>query len=199
MGGEIGVTSRRDEGTSFWFTVQLHDIAAEQLTGYNSVSHPQVQEHYLQTLAGKRVLVVEDNRINQMVVQGMLAKAGVSVDVVDDGVDACDRMIKEGATYDCILMDWEMPEMDGVTAARRILEWERRHNKPASIIVALTAHVLPEYEAQAAEVGMRGFLKKPLEREVLCKTLVMLLQQSGARPADEAQEAVVEPAPRRAP
>ena len=128
-------------------------------------------------LAGKRILVAEDNKVNQMVILGMLKKVGVEVDLVENGRQAYERISEQGQRYDCILMDWEMPEMDGPTAARRILGWERHTDQPASLIVALTAHVLSDYEKQAMELGMKGFLKKPLDADALFRNLIVLLKE----------------------
>lgn len=177
MGGEIGVNSKRGGGTTFWFTVQLHAIDETRLSGVETADESVRQQHYRSALAGKRILVAEDNKVNQMVIQGMLKKAGVVVDVVENGQLAYDRITRMEERYDCILMDWEMPEMDGITAARNILAWERYHSKPPSLIVALTAHVLSDYEAEAMEVGMKGFLKKPIDQDALFQNLVLLLKE----------------------
>ncbi|RLU02764.1 MAG: response regulator [Ketobacter sp.] len=177
MGGEIGVNSKQGSGTSFWFTVELHDIDEARLSGFETADQSERDVHFRSELQGKRILVAEDNKVNQMVIQGMLKKAGVIVDVVENGLLAYQKVAEEGERYDCILMDWEMPEWDGVTAARRILSWERRKGKPATLIVALTAHVLSDYEAQATEIGMKGFLKKPIDRDALFSNLIVLLRE----------------------
>lgn len=177
MGGEIGVNSKRGNGTTFWFTVELHDIDQQKLSGVETESPQTRLQHYRRALEGRRILVAEDNKVNQLVIQGMLKKVGVSVEVVDDGKKAYELITKQQQHYDCILMDWEMPEMDGLTAARKILSWEKFENKPRSLIVALTAHVLSDYEAQALEVGMKGFLKKPIDQDALFQNLILLLKE----------------------
>jgi len=189
MGGEIGATSKRGEGTTFWFSVELHSIDETRLSGFETAEQSVRLEHYREVLAGKRILVAEDNRVNQMVVQGMLQKAGVEVELVENGLQAYQRVVEMGQRYDCILMDWEMPEMDGVTAARRILAWQRRYNQPESVIVALTANVLSDYEAQAAEAGMQGFLKKPIDREALFNNLALILKMQQPLPRAGDQQA----------
>ena len=177
MGGEIGVNSKQGNGTTFWFTVELHPFDETRLSGFETADQLERNEHFRSELSGKRILVAEDNKVNQMVIQGMLKKTGVQVDVVDNGLLAYQKVVEEGQRYDCILMDWEMPEWDGVTAARRILSWERRKGKPDSLIVALTAHVLSDYEEQAAEIGMKGFLKKPIDRDALFSSLIAILKE----------------------
>ena len=177
MGGGIGVNSEGGRGTTFWFTVQLHPIDQSRLSGVETADQHARLEHYRRVLAGKRILVAEDNKVNQMVILGMLKKVGVEVDLVENGRQAYERISEQGQRYDCILMDWEMPEMDGPTAARRILGWERHTDQPASLIVALTAHVLSDYEKQAMELGMKGFLKKPLDADALFRNLIVLLKE----------------------
>ena len=84
----------------------------------------------------------------------------------------------EGEQYDCVLMDWEMPEMDGLQACKAIRKWEQEENKPKTIIVALTARALSDYEKQAFEEGMQGFLKKPVDQDALFKSLILIMKDS---------------------
>lgn len=175
MGGEIGVDSKPGQGTRFWFLLALQDMTQVPLSGVEAVSQEQRLQHYRQQLAGRRILVAEDNKINQMVVQGMLKKAGLQVDVVENGALAVARICEQKLRYDVVLMDWEMPEMDGITACRHIREWEEKQRQPRTPIVALTAHVLSDYEQQAYAAGMQGFLKKPVDQDALLQTLFGLL------------------------
>jgi CheY-like chemotaxis protein len=121
------------------------------------------------------VLVAEDNKVNQMVVQGMLKKAGLEVDVVDNGLLAVERICQQQQLYDWVLMDWEMPEMDGLSACKQIRAWEEKNARPVTPIVALTAHVLSDYEQQAYAAGMQGFLKKPIVPGALYQSLFLSL------------------------
>ena len=108
-----------------------------------------------------RVLVAEDNAISTKVIQGMLAKLKVEVSSVDNGKRALEAVQRE--QFDLVLMDCEMPEMDGFTAAEHIRAWEARSGSQAVPIIALTAHILPEHRERARKVGMNGHMAKPVE------------------------------------
>jgi CheY-like chemotaxis protein len=178
MGGEIGVSSKQGSGTTFWFTVALQDLAQAQLSGAENISQEQRLHFYTQQFRGRRVLVAEDNKVNQMVVQGMLKKAGLVVDVVENGLQAVERICQQEERYDWVLMDWEMPEMDGLTACKQIRAWENKNGRPRTPIVALTAHVLSDYEQQAYAAGMQGFLKKPIDQNALFQSLFLTLSKT---------------------
>ena len=178
MGGEIGVNSKRDLGTTFWFTIELMPVTKEKVAGSETSDLKERLAHYKEEVSGKRILVAEDNKVNQMVIVGMLKKMDVAVDVVDNGLQACRKIMDDGEQYDCVLMDWEMPEMDGLQACKAIRKWEQEENKSKTIIVALTAHALSDYEKQAFEEGMQGFLKKPVDQDALFKSLILIMKDS---------------------
>ena len=121
----------------------------------------------LQTLAGLRVLVVDDNEVNTRVVAAMLRRMGAEVVTASGGLAAVDIVCAQGARFDAVLMDCEMPDVDGYAATRRIRE--SGHDVP---IVALTAHVLPQYEARARAEGMQAFVAKPVRRPQLRDALL---------------------------
>ncbi|GAA6130867.1 response regulator [Halopseudomonas sabulinigri] len=108
-----------------------------------------------------RVLVAEDNAISTKVIRGMLAKLKVAVSSVDNGKRALEAVQQE--QFDLVLMDCEMPEMDGFTAAEQIRAWEAHSGSHAVPIIALTAHILPEHRERARKVGMNGHMAKPVE------------------------------------
>lgn len=117
--------------------------------------------------AGLKVLVAEDNPVNQIVTDGMLRRLGVEARMVGDGLAALQAYEQQGGRYDLILMDLDMPGMDGATSAREIRALERRQGWPRCQIVALSAHVLPEYRQVVEQAGMDGQLTKPVTLDQL--------------------------------
>ncbi|MBU2254328.1 MAG: response regulator [Gammaproteobacteria bacterium] len=122
------------------------------------------------------ILVAEDNPVNQLVVQGFLKKRGYNVRLVTNGLAALNEYQRDPNATQLILMDCEMPEMDGFEATRQIRRLERQHNLPAVPIIALTAHILDEHRQHGVESGMNDFLGKPLDSAKLYSTLEAYLQ-----------------------
>ena len=117
------------------------------------------------------ILVAEDNPVNQLVVQGFLKKRGYNVRLVTNGLAALNEYQRDPSATQLILMDCEMPEMDGFEATRQIRRLERAHHLPAVPIIALTAHILDEHRQHGIESGMNDFLGKPLDSSTLYSTL----------------------------
>ena len=113
------------------------------------------------------ILVAEDNRVNQMVVQGFLHKRGYSVRMVDNGRSAVEEYRRTPDAIQLILMDCEMPELDGYEASRQIRQFEAGQGLRAVPIVALTAHILAEHRSHGLVAGMNEFLGKPLDAQQL--------------------------------
>ncbi|MFZ3155632.1 7TM diverse intracellular signaling domain-containing protein [Pseudomonas sp.] len=122
------------------------------------------------------ILVAEDNPVNQLVVQGFLKKRGYNVRLVTNGLAALNEYQRDPNATQLILMDCEMPEMDGFEATRQIRRLERQYNLPAVPIIALTAHILDEHRQHGADSGMNDFLGKPLDSATLYSTLDAYLQ-----------------------
>jgi CheY-like chemotaxis protein len=127
-------------------------------------------------LLGVSVLLVEDNQVNQMVIEHMLATEGAVVVVAENGRVAVDR-IADGAPvrFDVVLMDIQMPVMDGFEATRRIVELA-----PGLPIVAQTAHALPEELSKCLQAGMVEHLTKPIDHEKLVATILRFGTRSAA-------------------
>lgn len=125
-----------------------------------------------QPLSDKRVLVVEDNTVNQMVVCGMLKKLGMATTIANNGEEAVSLYQTRHHEYDLILMDCEMPVMDGYEATRKIRFIESECNLKAKPILALTAHALPEHASKATQSGMNSHIAKPVDFATLQETLV---------------------------
>ncbi len=157
MDGEINVTSKPGEGAVFEVTAKV-GVAASVSDAPASQSAP--GSVAMAILPGIRVLVVDDNAINRMVAATMLKKFKCEVDMAVNGVEAVAATAAK--PYDLVLMDCDMPEMDGLTATMRIRERESASNAPRLPIIALTANVMPGNREACIEAGMDDFLGKPV-------------------------------------
>jgi signal transduction histidine kinase/ActR/RegA family two-component response regulator len=154
MDGDISARSVPGQGTEFLIHLPLR-VPPETDTPASDnaqVAMPAAAEMPARTL---RVLVVDDNPVNQMVTRRMLETLRHQVDIAADGREGIDRALAED--YDLVLMDLQMPEVSGLEATRAI-----RERKPGCRIVALSANAMPEHRQAAAEAGMDGFLAKPV-------------------------------------
>jgi len=150
MGGEIGMDSREGEGSTFWFTVRM-----TALTGLPEAPATEARE----ALARLRVLVVEDNPLNQKITLRMLQKLGCETALAENGREAVTAV--ESSRYDLILMDVQMPVMDGVDATRLIRAREAQAGGHVPIL-ALTANATVHDRDRCLTAGMQGFLTKPV-------------------------------------
>jgi signal transduction histidine kinase len=148
MGGEVGVDSSYGHGSTFWFTARL---GIDSDAGYESIP-PQHDAPVLQA----RVLLVEDNDINQIIAREILESAGATVDIASDGQQAVAMVAR--ARYDLVFMDMQMPVMDGLTATRAI-----RASGQRMPIVAMTANAMESARQKCLEAGMNEVLTKPIE------------------------------------
>lgn len=117
--------------------------------------------------SGKRLLLVEDNHINQMVAKGMLASLGFQIDVCENGQQALDTLANE--TYELIMMDLQMPVMDGLTATRKIRELGGKFTSLP--IIAMTANALPSDVEACRQAGMNAHISKPIDAQILKQTI----------------------------
>jgi CheY-like chemotaxis protein len=157
MGGRIGVFSAPGEGSNFWFELDLQLASSEIVAlpeNANSIDDQTMQE--FTGLRGLRVLVVEDNLVNQRVALGMLRKLHCQAMAVSDGLQALE--ILEQRTFDLILMDCQMPEMDGYEATQKLRLDSRFRDLP---VIGVTAHAMAEDLRRCMDVGMDGYLTKP--------------------------------------
>ncbi|MEM9321768.1 MAG: response regulator [Pseudomonadota bacterium] len=139
----------------------------------------------LQTL-NANVLLVEDNPVNQAVARGMLTKLGCTVDTAADGVEATQRLIDEAATYDVVLMDCQMPNKDGFTAAAEVRMFEQSAGRAPVPIVALTANALLGDRERCIAAGMDDYLSKPYKLDELREVLSRNLAERDVTTADVA-------------
>jgi signal transduction histidine kinase/ActR/RegA family two-component response regulator len=162
MGGEAGVESREGVGSTFWFTARFDVVTARDVASIPAPAH--VDEA---RALGKRILLAEDNVVNEKVATRFLQKLGYAVDAVANGREAVDAWAKGG--YDLVLMDCQMPVLDGYAATREIRARER--NGERIPIVALTANAMPKDELECRQAGMDDHLAKPIDRTELARCL----------------------------
>ncbi|KAA6186225.1 response regulator [Thiohalocapsa marina] len=189
MGGAIGVDSSEGEGSTFWFTLPLmiDDNATERVP----TTEPRAASTFAAApIRGSRLLLVEDNAINQAVAVAFLRKLGLRTRVASNGREALEQLKTEH--FDLVLMDLQMPVMDGLeaTAAIRATHWG--HEIP---IIAMTAAAFPEDRARALDAGMNDYVSKPIDLQQLVDALLRWLPARAEAPVEPAAEPVTESAP----
>ena len=170
MGGTVDVDSRLGEGATFRFRICAEALVAG--SDSRQSERPARLGAPRRALSG-RVLVVDDNAVNRKVAQALLNKLAIAADTADNGSEAVSAVMS-GEAYDLVLMDIQMPVMDGLEATRRIRAWEQEEGGPDGPhlpIVALTAGAYATEQARCSEAGMDDFLAKPIDREQLSAVL----------------------------
>jgi signal transduction histidine kinase/ligand-binding sensor domain-containing protein/ActR/RegA family two-component response regulator len=179
MGGEVGAHSTEGKGSTFWFTVQLGHAAPAVVVERSQSTVAAVEQPVVRSEI--RLLLAEDNVVNQKVASRTLLKLGYTADVVGSGAQAVEAW--RSGKYALILMDCQMPDLDGYEATRKIRELEAgRSHIP---IVALTAHATDGAEQECRAAGMDDYLAKPLDRAKLIACLKRWLTDVAASGDDE--------------
>ena len=167
MGGQVGVESRPAHGSTFWFTARLGRGTDKPAPAQEALSPVD-----LSLIKGAAVLLVDDNLLNQEVGRELLKEAGAVVTLANNGQEAIDWLLK--AHFDCVLMDIQMPVMDGLEATRQI-----RANPALSCmpVIGLTADAGQEGQQRCFEAGMNAFVSKPFDPDRLFAVLAAWLAQ----------------------
>ncbi|MEF2144276.1 MAG: PAS domain S-box protein [Desulfovibrionaceae bacterium] len=160
MGGEVKIESKLGQGT----TVRLH-VLTEIGQGEAVTFHEHCREYTSSRAIGRRVLLAEDDRVNQITARRLLEKLGYTVHSVENGAQAIEALSQE--LFDCVLMDVQMPVLDGVEATRRIRGGQSGRNPQDIPIIALTAHAMDGDRETFLTSGMDSYIAKPVEMREL--------------------------------
>ena len=165
MGGEAGVTSTLGAGSTFWFTARLRKGRGEE-AGFATVRGGGAEKILRRDYPGRRILLVEDEPVNREIARELLAEVGLAVDVAEDGSVAVQLAVDN--QYDAILMDMQMPKIDGLEATRRIRAMPAYLDVP---IIAMTANAYAEDRSACFEAGMNDFVAKPIRPDRIFEAL----------------------------
>ena len=173
LGGTINVESELGEGSTFTVTLK-HRIAEESYYEKKNAENPRTGSEILE---GKNILLAEDNDLNAEIAEAILKRFGLKTERVEDGIQCVNRIKKMPAgAYDMILMDIQMPQMDGYQATQEIRHLPDQ-NKACIPIVAMTANVFEEDKRDAAAAGMNGHIAKPIQADDLLPILAEIIRQ----------------------
>lgn len=173
MGGEIGVCSQKGQGSTFWCQLTLPIVTScVQSSAISSSQETSPSVDFSKI----RLLLVEDNRTNQIVVKFMLKKLGCYFEIANHGQEAVEKV--EKTSFDITLMDVQMPVMDGYQATQIIRQREHKKGSPPMIIIAMTAETMKGDKERCLAAGMNDYLAKPFKQEVLKEKLAQWILMS---------------------
>ncbi|MFA5506108.1 MAG: transporter substrate-binding domain-containing protein [Vulcanimicrobiota bacterium] len=182
MEGDIGVQSEPGKGSTFWFEIRFRFGDPDSLERFRSGGGFSL-EHIkgLDAIRGAHLLLVEDKEVNQEVACGILEGEGFKISCASNGREALDLVLARGHDFDLIIMDLQMPVMDGYTATREIRKHEQFKELP---IVAMTADALTGVRERTGEAGMNGYATKPIDPPSLFAELVRCIEPSRLKSSD---------------
>ncbi len=181
MGGTIRVISKVGHGSTFLFTVPLPETSRKDPDDAREDGPPPLRRERTGTGDDEmNILLVEDAEENQMVIQGFLRKENCRIHIAENGAEAVERFMNE--PFDIVLMDIQMPVMDGCEATRRIRSWEKKNGLQPTPIIALTAHAMADESAQFLAAGCNQHVSKPVRKKRLLGILRQYHRPTGAPP-----------------
>ena len=164
MGGEIGFRSSEARGSCFWVRLPLP-------IGKAQAESPPTETERPAGVVGARLLIVDDNHINLLVAEGLCRKLGHQCETAESGAEALAVLLSRPGQFDLVLMDCEMPDMDGFETTRAIQGLQRQGRLPVIPVIALTAHAVPDKIAACHDAGMVGHIAKPVNLRRLDESL----------------------------
>ena len=176
MGGELDCSSIPGRGSRFWITLPFEPVSDSLASPTPTTVNVAAHQHAL------RILLADDHPTNRRVVELMLADTGIDLTTAEDGRQALELF--RAQDFDIILMDMQMPVMDGLTAVRAIRREEAQRGGPRTPIVMLTANVMPEHISAGAEAGADGHLAKPLTVQALFAAIAGAVAEPGRSECD---------------
>jgi CheY-like chemotaxis protein/two-component sensor histidine kinase len=169
MNGKISVESKEGVGSNFFFEIELIEVQYEQ-NKLDSIEKNSI-ESYINAFEGQHILLVEDNHINQEILIGLLENSGIDIDITNNGQEAIELFNENKNKYHLILMDLQMPVMDGIEATKII-----RSSDNDIPIIALTANAMTQHIEETKHVGMNDHINKPIVVDKLYNTLSKYLK-----------------------
>ncbi len=187
MGGEIGVNSTVGTGSEFWFAIPLESSTADQVsTAPKNAGDDGLESDLLNSNSRPRILLVEDNIVNQKMALGILKKVDAEVDTANDGLEAIQALTDNA--YDLVLMDCQMPNMDGYEATAEIRSESSTVCNHKIPVIAMTANAMEGDREKCIAAGMDDYITKPVRPKILRDVIAKWLSKTEATPEPTAAD-----------